>query len=163
MVKFAGNYHGHVDSLLVAAGSSAATLGVPNSPGVTEGTAGDTLVLAYNDAAALEDAFARVGDRIAAVIFEPVVGNMGCVVPSEAFRWALCEVTARYGALLICDEVMTGFRVAYGGAQSLWDMTPDLTTLGKVIGGGLPVAPMAVRQRLWTISCPPARSSRRVR
>ena len=117
VIKFAGNYHGHVDSLLVAAGSSAATLGVPNSPGVTEGTARDTLVLPYNDPTALEEAFARVGDRVAGVIFEPVVGNMGCVVPSEAFRFALRDLTARYGALLICDEVMTGFRVAYGGAQ----------------------------------------------
>jgi glutamate-1-semialdehyde 2,1-aminomutase len=139
VVKFAGNYHGHVDSLLVAAGSSAATLGVPNSPGVTEGTARDTKVLPYNDAAALEEAFAQDGDRIAAVIFEPVVGNMGCVVPNDEFRAALAELPARYGAVLICDEVMTGFRVAYGGAQSLWGMKPDLTTLGKVIGGGLPV------------------------
>jgi glutamate-1-semialdehyde 2,1-aminomutase len=139
IVKFAGNYHGHVDSLLVAAGSSAATLGVPNSPGVTAGTARDTLVLPYNDPAALEEAFARDGDRIAAVIFEPVVGNMGCVVPTDEFRLALTTMAKRYGALLICDEVMTGFRVGYGGAQSLWGMKPDLTTLGKVIGGGLPV------------------------
>jgi glutamate-1-semialdehyde 2,1-aminomutase len=139
VVKFAGNYHGHVDSLLVAAGSSAATLGVPNSPGVTAGTARDTLVLPYNDPAALEAAFAGDGDRIAAVIFEPIVGNMGCVVPTDEFRLALTTIARRYGALLICDEVMTGFRVAYGGAQSLWDMKPDLTTLGKVIGGGLPV------------------------
>ncbi len=139
VVKFAGNYHGHVDSLLVAAGSSAATLGVPNSPGVTAGTAKDTLVLPYNDPAALDEAFARDGDRIAAVIFEPVAGNMGCVLPTEEFRLALTTMTKRYGALLICDEVMTGFRVAYGGAQSLFGLTPDLTTLGKVIGGGLPV------------------------
>jgi glutamate-1-semialdehyde 2,1-aminomutase len=139
IIKFAGNYHGHVDSLLVAAGSSAATLGVPNSPGVTEGTTRDTMVLPYNDPAALEEAFAMAGDRIAAVIFEPVVGNMGCVVPTEAFRFALSGMTARYGALLICDEVMTGFRVAFGGAQALWGMKPDLTTMGKVIGGGLPV------------------------
>ena len=139
IVKFAGNYHGHVDSLLVAAGSSAATLGVPNSPGVTAGTAKDTLVLPYNNPAAVEEAFARDGDRIAAVIFEPVAGNMGCVVPSDEFRLALTTTTKRYGALLICDEVMTGFRVAYGGAQSLFGLKPDLTTLGKVIGGGLPV------------------------
>ncbi len=112
IVKFAGNYHGHVDSLLVAAGSSAATLGVPNSPGVTGGTAQDTLVLAYNDAAGLEAAFAEHGPRIAGVIFEPVVGNMGCVVPSDAFLQALRSLTTRHGALLICDEVMTGFRVA---------------------------------------------------
>jgi glutamate-1-semialdehyde 2,1-aminomutase len=139
IVKFAGNYHGHVDSLLVAAGSSAATLGVPNSPGVTAGTARDTLVLPYNNPAALEEAFTRDGDRIAAVIFEPVAGNMGCVVPTEEFRQALTTMAKRYGALLICDEVMTGFRVAYGGAQSLFGLTPDLTTMGKVIGGGLPV------------------------
>jgi glutamate-1-semialdehyde 2,1-aminomutase len=139
VVKFAGNYHGHVDSLLVAAGSSAATLGVPNSPGVTEGTVRDTLVLKYNDAAALENAFVRHGDQIAAVIVEPVVGNMGCVEMSSDFRRALSELTTRHAALLIFDEVMTGFRVAYGGAQSLLGVRPDLTTLGKIIGGGLPV------------------------
>ena len=139
VIKFAGCYHGHVDSLLVAAGSSAATLGVPNSPGVTEGTTRDTLVLKYNDTAALEDAFARHGDRIAAVIVEPVVGNMGCVETTGDFRHGLRQLTARHGALLIIDEVMTGFRVAYGGAQSLLGIRPDLTTLGKIIGGGLPV------------------------
>ncbi|MBW3600040.1 MAG: glutamate-1-semialdehyde 2,1-aminomutase [Planctomycetes bacterium] len=139
IVKFAGNYHGHVDSLLVAAGSSAATLGVPNSPGVTAGTTKDTLVLSYNDAPGLEAAFAEHGPRIAGVIFEPVVGNMGCVVPSEAFLTALRKLTTKHGALLIADEVMTGFRVAYGGAQALYGFEPDLTTLGKVVGGGLPI------------------------
>ena len=139
IVKFAGNYHGHVDSLLVAAGSSAATLGVPNSPGVTAGTTKDTLVLEYNDAAGLERAFAEHGARIAGVIFEPVVGNMGCVIPSEAFLDALARETHRHGALLICDEVMTGFRVGYGGAQSMFGIRPDVTTLGKIVGGGLPV------------------------
>jgi glutamate-1-semialdehyde 2,1-aminomutase len=139
IVKFAGNYHGHVDSLLVAAGSAAATLGVPNSPGVTAGTTQDTLVLDYNDVAGLQRAFREHGSRIAGVIFEPVVGNMGCVIPTREFLTALREETARHGALLICDEVMTGFRVAYGGAQSLWGLTPDLTTLGKIVGGGLPV------------------------
>lgn len=139
IVKFAGNYHGHVDSLLVAAGSSAATLGVPNSPGVTAGTTQDTLVLEYNDVAGLGRAFDKHGSRIAGVIVEPVVGNMGCVVPSAEFRGALRELTARHGALLIFDEVMTGFRVAYGGAQAIWKMEPDLTTLGKIVGGGLPV------------------------
>ncbi len=139
IVKFAGNYHGHADSLLVAAGSSAATLGVPNSPGVTAGTAKDTLVVKYNDPAALDAAFARLGERIAGVIVEPVVGNMGCVTATAAFRTALRELTSRYGALLIFDEVMTGFRVAYGGAQGVFGMKPDLTTLGKIIGGGLPV------------------------
>jgi len=139
IVKFAGNYHGHVDSLLVAAGSSATTLGVPNSPGVTAGTTKDTLVLEYNDVAGLTAAFQAHGARIAGVIVEPVVGNMGCVIPSREFLDALRELTQRHGALLIFDEVMTGFRVAYGGAQSLWNMRPDLTTLGKIVGGGLPV------------------------
>jgi glutamate-1-semialdehyde 2,1-aminomutase len=139
IVKFAGNYHGHVDSLLVAAGSSAATLAVPNSPGVTVGTTRDTLVLPYNDVGALEQAFAEHGPRIAGVIFEPIVGNMGVVVPSPTFLTALRELTERHGALLICDEVMTGFRVAYGGAQSLHGIRPDITTLGKIVGGGLPV------------------------
>jgi len=139
IVKFAGNYHGHVDSLLVAAGSSAATLGVPNSPGVTEGTVKDTLVLRYNHPEDLEAAFQEHGDRIAAVIVEPVAGNMGCVQASAAFRGALEELTSKYGALLILDEVMTGFRVAYGGAQEVFGMQPDLTTLGKIIGGGLPM------------------------
>jgi glutamate-1-semialdehyde 2,1-aminomutase len=139
IVKFAGNYHGHVDSLLVAAGSSAATLGVPNSPGVTEGIARDTLVLQYNDVAGLEAAFERRGSDIAGVIVEPVVGNMGCVVAKPEFLRALRNVTAQHGAVLIFDEVMTGFRVAYGGAQARFGITPDLTTLGKIIGGGLPV------------------------
>ncbi len=139
IVKFAGNYHGHVDSLLVAAGSSAATLGVPNSPGVTAGTTRDTLVLEYNDVAGLEAGFDERGGQIAGVILEPVVGNMGCVVPSTKFLSALRSLTTQHGALLIFDEVMTGFRVAYGGAQSLFDVTPDLTTLGKIVGGGLPV------------------------
>lgn len=139
IVKFAGNYHGHVDSLLVAAGSAAATLGVPNSPGVTRGTTQDTLVLEYNDPAGLAAAFASHGDKIAGVIFEPVVGNMGLVVPTPEFLAALRGLTEKHGALLICDEVMTGFRVAYGGAQSLFGFRPDLTTLGKIVGGGLPV------------------------
>ncbi len=139
IVKFAGNYHGHVDSLLVAAGSSAATLAVPNSPGVTAGTTRDTLVLQYNDVPGLAKAFAEHGPRIAGVIFEPVVGNMGVVIPCREFLQALRELTRQNGSLLICDEVMTGFRVAYGGAQQLLDIEPDLTTLGKIVGGGLPV------------------------
>jgi glutamate-1-semialdehyde 2,1-aminomutase len=139
LVKFAGNYHGHVDSLLVAAGSSAATLGVPNSPGITAGTAQDTIVLEYNDAAALERAFAAEPDTIAAVLLEPVVGNMGLVVPTRAFLEAARRLTARHGALLVFDEVMTGFRLAYGGAQEILGITPDLTTLGKIVGGGLPL------------------------
>jgi glutamate-1-semialdehyde 2,1-aminomutase len=139
IVKFAGNYHGHVDSLLVAAGSSAATLGVPNSPGVTAGNAQDTLTLAYNDVAGLAAAFEKQGSKIAGVILEPVVGNMGLVVPSREFLTSLRELTTKHGAVLIFDEVMCGFRVAYGGAQALFGITPDVTTLGKIVGGGLPV------------------------
>src|SRR5436305_8467959 len=130
IIKFAGNYHGHVDSLLVAAGSAAATLAVPNSPGVTAGTAKDTLVLGYNDTEGVRAAFQQHGPKIAGVSFEPVVGNMGVVEPQPQFLRALYEETRRHGSLLICDEVMTGFRVAYGGAQSLYDIKPDLTTLG---------------------------------
>jgi glutamate-1-semialdehyde 2,1-aminomutase len=139
ILKFAGNYHGHVDSLLVAAGSSAATLGTPNSPGVTAGTAKDTLVLEYNDVVGLESAFAEHGSKVAGVIFEPVVGNMGVVLPSAEFCAALTRLTNQHGALLICDEVMTGFRVAFGGAQEYLGITPDITTMGKIVGGGLPV------------------------
>lgn len=139
IIKFAGNYHGHADSLLVSAGSSAATLGVPNSPGVTAGTAQDTLVLPYNSVEALHDAFARHGDALAAVLLEPVVGNMGLVVPSDAFLKAVRELTHHHGTVLMFDEVMTGFRLAYGGAQERLGITPDLTTLGKIVGGGLPL------------------------
>lgn len=139
IVKFAGNYHGHVDSLLVAAGSAAATLSVPNSPGVTAGTAKDTIVLHYNDVAGLEACFQTQGEQIAGVIFEPIVGNMGCVVPSDSFLHSLRSLTEKHGALLIYDEVMTGFRVALGGAQSLQGITPDITTMGKIVGGGLPI------------------------
>ena len=119
VVKFAGNYHGHVDSLLVSAGSAAATLGVPNSPGVTEGTARDTVVMPYNDCGAITQLFQEQGDEIAAVILEPVVGNMGTVPATEAFMTTVRDVTEKSGAVMIVDEVMTGFRVAFGGAQSL--------------------------------------------
>lgn len=139
LVKFAGNYHGHADSLLVAAGSSAATLGVPNSPGVTVGTARDTIVLEYNDLDEVHRAFEEHGPRIAAVIVEPIAGNMGCVPPVPGFLTALRELTRQHGALLIFDEVITGFRVGYGGAQELYGIQPDLTTLGKIVGGGLPL------------------------
>src|SRR5713101_3891898 len=146
IIKFAGCYHGHVDSLLVQAGSSATTLGVPNSPGVPKGCTADTLVLRYNDVAGLAEAFQAHGSRIAGVILEPVVGNMGLVAPRPEFLSELRRLTERHGALLIYDEVMTGFRVAYGGAQQLFQQMPDLTILGKIIGGGMPVGAYGGRE-----------------
>jgi len=139
IVKFAGCYHGHVDSLLVAAGSSATTLGVPNSPGVPPNATADTLLLRFNDADQLRRTFNERGDRIAGVILEPVVGNMGLVLPHAEFLNELRRLTQHHGALLIYDEVMTGFRLALGGAQELFKQKPDLTVLGKIVGGGLPV------------------------
>ena len=139
IVKFEGCYHGHSDSLLVKAGSGALTLGVPTSPGVPAALAALTLTLPYNDAAAVAAAFQEYPRDIACVIVEPVAGNMNCVPPAPGFLAALREQCTRHGALLIFDEVMTGFRVAKGGAQALYGITPDLTTLGKVIGGGMPV------------------------
>ncbi len=139
IVKFAGCYHGHADSLLVEAGSGVLTLGLPGSPGVTAGAAADTWVLPYNDVAAVEELFARHGEEIAAVIVEPIAGNMGVVPPDPGFLPALRRLTREAGALLIFDEVITGFRVGLGGAQGLLGIVPDLTCLGKIIGGGLPV------------------------
>jgi glutamate-1-semialdehyde 2,1-aminomutase len=139
LIKFEGSYHGHSDALLVKAGSGIATLGIPGSAGVPEEFVQFTLALPYNDAAAVEEAFARFKDQIACVIVEPVVGNMGCVPPRAGYLQKLRELTARAGTLLIFDEVMTGFRVAFGGAQEFYGIQPDLTTLGKIIGGGLPV------------------------
>ena len=139
-IKFEGCYHGHVDSLLVKAGSGMATLGIADTAGVPKGFAETTIVLPFNSIAAVEQAFAERGSEIAAVIVEPVVGNMGCVPPVAGFLEALRKLTARHGALLIFDEVMTGFRVALGGAQARYGIKPDLTTLGKIIGGGLPLA-----------------------
>ena len=138
-VKFEGCYHGHVDSLLVKAGSGMATLGIADTAGVPESFATTTIALPYNSIEAVEQAFVERGKDIAAVIVEPVVGNMGCVPPGPGFLEALRELTARHGALLIFDEVMTGFRLSYGGAQELFGIKPDMTTLGKVIGGGLPI------------------------
>ncbi len=148
VIKFEGCYHGHVDSLLVKAGSGALTLGVPTSPGVPAGLAADTLTLAYNDAAQVREAFARHGAEIAAVIVEPVAGNMSCVPPRPGFLETLRECCDAHGALLILDEVMTGFRVALGGAQALYGVRPDLTTLGKVIGGGMPVGAFGGRAEI---------------
>ncbi len=139
IVKFEGCYHGHADSLLVKAGSGALTLGVPTSPGVPADLAAHTLTLDFNDAAQVEEAFAEHGERIAAVIVEPVAGNMNCVPPLPGFLETLRSCCDNHGSLLIFDEVMTGFRVALGGAQALYGVKPDLTTLGKVIGGGMPV------------------------
>ncbi|MCI0421242.1 MAG: glutamate-1-semialdehyde 2,1-aminomutase, partial [Acidobacteria bacterium] len=139
ILKFEGCYHGHGDSLLVKAGSGVATLGLPDSPGVPPDLAKLTLTCPFNDLSSVEASFAQHGNQIAAVILEPVVGNMGCVPPRPGFLEGLRKVTGVHGSLLIFDEVMTGFRIAYGGAQELYGVRPDLTTLGKVIGGGLPV------------------------
>ena len=153
-IKFEGCYHGHVDSLLVKAGSGVATLGLPDSPGVPKGFSDTTIALPFNDAQAVEDAFRAQPDKIAAVIVEPVCGNMGCIPPNGGYLEALREITARHGALLIFDEVMTGFRVAPGGAQQLYNIQPDLTTLGKVIGGGLPIAAYGGRRDIMTHIAP---------
>ncbi|WLD11275.1 glutamate-1-semialdehyde 2,1-aminomutase [Planctellipticum variicoloris] len=139
IIKFAGCYHGHVDSLLVQAGSGALTHGVPSSPGVPAGCTADTLSLPYNDCQQLEDTFSRRGGEIAAVILEPVVGNMGVVIPTPEFLQTLQRVCRQHGAVLIFDEVMTGFRLAFGGAQERFGIRPDMTTLGKILGGGMPV------------------------
>ncbi len=140
IVKFDGCYHGHSDGLLSKAGSGLATLGIPDSPGVPEAFAALTLSVPFNDLEAVEQTFRSGGDSIAAVVVEPVAGNMGCVPPAPGFLEGLSRITREYGALLVFDEVMTGFRVAYGGAQQLYGITPDLTTLGKVVGGGFPLA-----------------------
>ncbi len=153
-VKFEGCYHGHVDSLLVKAGSGVATLGIPDTVGVPKAFADTTIALPYNAVRPLAECFERHGDRIAAVIVEPVVGNMGCVLPLPGFLEALREQTARHGSLLIFDEVMTGFRVAFGGAQQLYGIRPDLTTLGKVIGGGLPVGAYGGRRDVMSMVAP---------
>ena len=139
IVKFEGCYHGHVDSLLVKAGSGALTLGVPNSPGIPASLAEHTITLTYNDMDSVRECFREMGDQIAAIIVEPVAGNMNCIPPVPGFLEGLREVCDEHGTVLIFDEVMTGFRVSLGGAQGLYGVTPDLTALGKVIGGGLPV------------------------
>ena len=148
IIKFEGNYHGHADSFLINAGSGAMTFGVPNSPGVTKSTADDTLVAPYNDLQAVAGLFAEYPGEIAAVIVEPVAANMGLVLPQEGFLQGLREITKNEGALLIFDEVITGFRLAKGGAQKLFGIMPDLTTMGKIIGGGLPVGAYGGRKEI---------------
>ena len=154
IVKFEGCYHGHADMLLVKAGSGVATLGLPDSPGVPVASVADTLVVPFNDIAAVESLFSQNGHEIAAVIVEPVAGNMGVVPPEPGFLESLRRLTTECGALLIFDEVMTGFRVHPGGAQGLYDIHPDLTTLGKVIGGGLPVGAYGGRKEIMQMVAP---------
>jgi glutamate-1-semialdehyde 2,1-aminomutase len=153
-IKFEGCYHGHVDSLLVKAGSGMATLGIVDTQGVPKAFADTTLALPYNSVEALEAAFKSYGDKIAALIVEPVVGNMGCVIPTPEFLAAMRSLTLQYGALLIFDEVMTGFRLSLGGAQQVFGITPDLTTLGKIIGGGLPLAAYGGRRDVMSKVAP---------
>ena len=154
IIKFSGCYHGHSDSFLIAAGSGLSTFGVPNSPGVTQGTAKDTLLAHYNDIENVKALFEANPNEIAAVIIEPVAGNMGCVPPKEGFLQALKEVCLNHNALLIFDEVMTGFRLAKGGAQELYNVNADIVCFGKVIGGGLPVGAFAAREEIMNFLAP---------
>ncbi len=154
IMKFAGNYHGHGDSFLIQAGSGAITLGLPNSPGVTMGTARDTVIAEYNNLESVKAIFREKGNEIAAIIVEPVSGNMGCVPPTKGFLQGLKDITKEYGSLLIFDEVITGFRLAKGGAQEYYGITPDLTTLGKIIGGGLPVGAYGGRKEIMDMLAP---------
>lgn len=154
IIKFEGCYHGHGDSFLIKAGSGALTLGAPDSPGVTNGTAQDTLIAQFNDIESVKKLFENNPDSVAAVILEPVAGNMGCVPPSETFLRGLRELCTMHKALLIFDEVMTGFRLARGGAQELYGVVPDLTTLGKIIGGGMPVGAYGGRREIMSMISP---------
>ncbi|NNN04280.1 MAG: glutamate-1-semialdehyde 2,1-aminomutase [Elusimicrobia bacterium] len=154
VIKFAGGYHGHVDSLLVAAGSGATTLGVPDSAGVPKAFAATTIVVPFNDTAAVEAAFRKHKGKIAALIVEPIPANMGVVFPKDGFMADLRRITAREKSLLIFDEVITGFRVCYGGAQTLFGITPDLTVLGKIVGGGLPLAAYGGRRDVMSMIAP---------
>lgn len=154
IIKFEGCYHGHADHLLIKAGSGALTMGVPTSPGVPASIGANTIVAPYNDLETLEQIFQQEGENIAAVILEPIAGNMGCVPPVDGFLSGLRKLTKEYGALLIFDEVMTGFRVAFGGAQNLYNIEPDLTTLGKIIGGGLPVGAYGGKREIMQMVAP---------
>lgn len=154
IVKFEGCYHGHADYLLVKAGSGAATFGIPDSAGVPEGTAQDTIVLPYNDIEAFNKTMDAMGEEIAAVIVEPIAGNMGVVLPKPEFLAALRQQTEKHGIVLIFDEVITGFRVAYGGAQSLYGIKPDMTCLGKIVGGGFPLAAYGGRKEIMQTVAP---------
>ncbi|MEO6829377.1 MAG: glutamate-1-semialdehyde 2,1-aminomutase, partial [Acidobacteriaceae bacterium] len=153
-VKFEGCYHGHSDALLVKAGSGVATLGIPGSAGVPEETVQHTLALPYNDVEALEQAFARYPGQIACILVEPVVGNAGCIPPQPGYLQALRDISRRHGTLLIFDEVMTGFRLALGGAQELYGIDPDLTCLGKIVGGGLPCGAFGGRAEIVRMLAP---------
>ena len=154
ILKFEGCYHGHADSLLVKAGSGALTMGVPNSPGIPEDFAQHTLTVSFNNLDEVKQVFAEVGDQIACIIVEPVAGNMNCIPPVEGFLEGLRDVCDQYGSVLIFDEVMTGFRVALGGAQAHYGIKPDLTTLGKVIGGGMPVGAFGGKQEIMDYIAP---------
>jgi glutamate-1-semialdehyde 2,1-aminomutase len=153
IIKFSGSYHGHADELLVKAGSGASTLGLPDSPGVPEGAIQNTLIADYNDPESVRRHFEQYPNEIAAILVEPVAGNMGCIPPQPGFLEALRAMASKHAALLVFDEVMTGFRVAYGGAQSLYNVRPDITTLGKIVGGGLPVGAYgASREIMQTVA-----------
>ena len=154
IIKFSGCYHGHADFLLVQAGSGVATLGLPDSPGVPQGTTSDTLIAPFNDLDAVEELFETYTDEIAGVIVEPIAANMGFVLPQEGYLQGLIDLCHRYGAVMILDEVMTGFRVAPGGAQERWNLDPDITCMGKVIGGGLPVGAYAGKRKIMETVAP---------
>ena len=163
IVTFAGCYHGHADSLLASGGSGLATLGIPSSPGVPYAVAADTIVVPYNDVDSVAEAVTRYGDGLACILVEPVAGNMGVVPPAPGFLEALRALADASGALLVFDEVITGFRVARGGAQERFGVLPDLTVLGKIVGGGLPLAAFGGRAELMELLAPPAASTRRAR